>query len=788
MVKSRLYLTILVAMGVFLSACGSDSGSNFTPLQNLSSSSNSQNKETDKKDSVKNSTDSKVSNALVEYDSLYDSYSGDYLRTIRFGMYVWMADNASNKVSTVKSVCYDDDDENCSANGRLYQSVYADDACPRGFHVPTAADWEALREFLVQNGQLEKTFNLFLGGYCADARDSLLCRDLGSAGAYLVAGNGIISFASITQKPSIAIAKRDEYYSLRCVNYSYIVAKKDELPVCDTLSSKYLNSFYVTDEKMSFRCTGNRWVDDFSTACDAEGMSMVANDTMYICKYGEWQVAKITDSRDSCTEANEGKSYTFNGVPYVCKNNAWEEFSSVEKSFGLCVDSLMGKLDSIESVAENKSVYKVYICDSTGWRVANMIDVVGECDSNRTYETMEYRSVGYICRNEKWEALNELEQELGACTPKRQGLIDTTRAGQDYICDSASWRRTGWLDYVGECNAARLKYTTSYANNRYICLDTGWHRMSTLEMELGICYKENIGQFDTTKSSATYICDSTGWRTTVVDDYGGKCDSTIMNKIVAYGKSSYYCTGNAWKEMTSVEKTIGLCTIEKSRTCEPINGQYYCCYSTWISTNAQDARFGTCTSLREGEIQKVPDTAYVCENGKWYKGKIEDYAGPCSQNLGRHITYMGRVYGCIDTVQWITIADPLERELGYCVGCNDHLIKEYEGQFYECISSRGRSWWRTLFQLEPDSNHRKLYRCDSTVTPGTMESVHGTSFSQDYVCDYKTFGNAWKMLSTLDTVAGKYCCEEMLDSVVQYKNYKYMCDNSLTYYRWARLQ
>ena len=93
-----------------------------------------------------------------------------------------------------------------------------------------------------------------------------------------------------------------------------------------------------------------------------------------------------------------------------------------------------------------------------------------------------------------------------------------------------------------------------------------------------------------------------------------------------------------------------------------------------------------------------------------------------------------------------------------------------------------------MFQLEPDSNHRKLYRCDSTVTPGTMESVHGTSFSQDYVCDYKTFGNAWKMLSTLDTVAGKYCCEEMLDSVVQYKNYKYMCDNSLTYYRWARLQ
>lgn len=788
MVKSRLYLTILVAIGVFLSACGSDSGSNFTPSQNLSSSSNSQNKETDKKDSVKNSSDSKVSNALVVYDSLYDSYSGDYLRIIRFGMYVWMADNAANKVSTVKSVCYDDDDENCSANGRLYQSTYAVDACPRGFHVPTTADWEALRDFLVQNSQLEKSFNFALGGYCADVKDSLLCKDLGSAGAYMVAGNGVVSFASITQKLSVAVAKRDEYYSLRCVDYTYIVAQKEDLPVCDSLSAKYLNSFYVTDEKTSFRCTGKKWVDDFSNDCNVEGISMVANDTMYICKYGEWQVAKITDSRDSCTEANEGMSYTFNGVAYVCKDNSWEEFSPVEKAIGLCVDSLIGKIDSIENVSENLNVYKVYICDSTGWRTANMVDVIGECDTTRTYETKEYRSVGYVCRNEKWEALNELEQELGACTPKRQGLIDTTSVGQDYICDSASWRRTGWLDYVGECNAERLKLTTSYANNRYICLDTGWHRMSTLEMELGICYNENRGVFDTTKNDATYICDSTGWRATEVADYGGHCDSTIMNKVVQYGKKGYYCTGKTWAEMTTVEMTLGLCTKEKSGTCEPIKGQYYCCGSIWTKTNAQDARFGRCTSLREGEVQKIPDTAYVCRKNSWSLGKIEDYAGKCAYNLGRNVTYLGRVYGCIDTVEWITIAEPLDRALGYCVGCNDHLIKEYEGQFYECISSRGTSWWRTLFQLEPDSNHRKLYRCDSTVTPGTMESVHGTSFSQDYVCDYKTFGNAWKMLSTLDTVAGKYCCEEMLDSVVQYKNYKYMCDNSLTYYRWARLQ
>lgn len=794
MFASRLCVVFFMAMGVYLSACGSDSGSNQTPSQELSSESRSQNKdsdqkdldnkESDKKDTTKKEADTRVSNALIAYDSLYDSRRGDYLGTISFGMYVWMADNASGKVSTVKSVCYDNQDS-CAVHGRLYQSANAVDACPSGFHIPTLEDWNALWDFLSQNSQLDGSFNLTLGGYCLDKRDSLVCKNQEESGWYMVAGNGVTSFASVGGKTSVSIAKRDEYYSLRCVNYTYIVAAIEDLPVCDSLSAKFLNSFYVTNEKTSFHCTGKKWVDDFSNDCGTDGSSRVVNDTMYICKYGEWQVAKISDSEDSCTTENAGTSYLFNGIKYVCENKAWRQFTALENAKGLCKDSLIGKIDSIPNSAGQVDYYKAYICDSTGWRTATMVDFIGECDSSRTYEILKYKDVEYVCRSNKWETLNELEQELGVCTPKKQGEIDTTKAGQDYICDSASWRRTGWLDYVGECNANRLGETTSYASTRYMCLDTGWHRLSALEIEIGICSKDNQGVFDTTKSGTKYICDSTGWRIAVITDYGGNCDSSILEKIIEYEGAKYYCSGSAWKEMTSVELTLGFCTSEKKGACEAIDSQYYCCSSAWTKTNAQDARFGMCTSSREGEVEIIPDTAYVCNKNNWNLSRyVSDYAGICdSVRIGATALYLGVHYGCtyefgFREPTWEKLTDPIEQALGTCQGKNKNMLKEYNGVSYLCYKSG--KWQKRDYRLPtcgPENNLERQIIVDSLNYKNELEQ---------FVCDTTYFKNGWKYLTEIDTLAKKYCTPEIAYELY-YKddNTTWACDTSYSYYRWT---
>ena len=782
----RLYSVILVVLGVLLSACGSDSGSNLTPSQELSSESNSQNKNPGKKNPDKPNTDTKVSDALVTYDSLRDIRSGEDFGVIRFGKYIWMANNASDNVSAVKSVCYEEDDENCSANGRLYQSTFAVNACPNGFHIPTAEDWEALRNFIVQNSQLESSFNISLGGYCTKANDSLACKDLGNAGWYMMADNRVATLTSVGHVVTFSEAKQDAYYSLRCVDYTYIAAQIEDLPVCDSLSAQYLKSFYVTEEKTSFRCTGKKWVNDFSNDCNVEGISMVAKDTMYICKYGKWQVAHISDSRDSCTEANEGMSYTFNGVAYVCKDNSWEEFSPVEKAIGLCVDSLIGKIDSIENVSENLNVYKAYICDSTGWRTAGMVDFVGECDSTRIYEEVKFKNVGYVCRKDKWNSLNELEQELGVCSPKKQGKIDTTHAGMDYICDNASWRRTGWLDYVGECNAERLKQTASYANSSYMCLDTGWHRLNALELEIGICSKDNLGKFDTTKTAETYVCDSAGWRITEVADYYGICDSPTLYKIVDYDGKKYYCSDSSWKKMTDVELTIGFCTSDIAGKCEKVGSDYYCCDSDWIYTNSRDARFGKCNELKEGKIEKVPDTAFVCKSNKWSIASVDVYAGKCdSSNSGRLVRYIGQSYSCRPeepylSTRWEDVsAYKIEGNLGYCTGRNKRMFRDIDGVIYKCDPF---NFWT---QEGPT-----LHICDSTSTPGETLTFKGSCGGIDkciVTCDYPTYGRGWKIWTAADTIAGTYCSEAMLDSIVESKVGKYICDNSLSYYRWVKI-
>jgi len=73
------------------------------------------------------------------------------------------------------SICYDGDDENCKAFGRLYTQAAALTACPEGTHLSTDAEWKALEELaggvstaaekLRSNGSDEFAFTALFGGY-----------------------------------------------------------------------------------------------------------------------------------------------------------------------------------------------------------------------------------------------------------------------------------------------------------------------------------------------------------------------------------------------------------------------------------------------------------------------------------------------------------------------------------------------------------------------------------------------------------------------------------------------
>jgi len=92
-----------------------------------------------------------------------DPRDGQTYKTVKIGNQIWMAENL-NYATSSGSWCYNDNSDNCTKYGRLYNWVTAQSTCPIGWHLPSDDDWHKLALSLDPNSVNEDIESHIAGG------------------------------------------------------------------------------------------------------------------------------------------------------------------------------------------------------------------------------------------------------------------------------------------------------------------------------------------------------------------------------------------------------------------------------------------------------------------------------------------------------------------------------------------------------------------------------------------------------------------------------------------------
>jgi uncharacterized protein (TIGR02145 family) len=219
-----------------------------------------------------------------ENDIVIDSRNEKILETITIGNQKWLASNMDVKLK--KSYCPYDSDSYCESYGRLYEWSAAKNACPKGYRLPNAADFDQL------SSSMEKeTFNPLYAGFRNKDNTELF----GVRANFWTAsadGERAVYFYSKPEETTFlpSTFNKKAAMSVRCIegvleqdfNYSYITDERDN----QVYKTVQIGNQEWMAENLNFALDGTYCYDNDEANCEKYGRLYVWTDAANLCPEG----------------------------------------------------------------------------------------------------------------------------------------------------------------------------------------------------------------------------------------------------------------------------------------------------------------------------------------------------------------------------------------------------------------------------------------------------------------------------------------------------------------------
>ena len=321
-----------------------------------------------------------------------------------------------------------------------------------------------------------------------------------NADKYYVYENGSWRLAANEVEEHIGACVLNREGDKGSVNGKYYVCTNKEW---DDVSLVVYNLGYCTSanvgvveksEQTFYVCRSDKWevatnleYDTYGWDAGNEGevrVGKVNADKYYVYENGSWRPAanEAEEHIGACVLNREGDKGSVNGKYYVCYSEKWNEVTLAFYSFGECSIIRNEEKDSID--------HRYFICENENWNeITSVVYNLGYCNSMNEDVVDASDGVYYICRSNNWDVATPLEYDTygwGTWTEgnTRPGNVNTDRY---YVYVNGIWRATlnEVEDSLGACLAKREGVKRIVNNKYYICRSNNWTQLSYVEYYSG---------------------------------------------------------------------------------------------------------------------------------------------------------------------------------------------------------------------------------------------------------------------------------------------------------------